>query len=88
MTVVLHEGRKPLNALKQHPKFISEWTRDFVHLVTTKYQSVDSNLTGLFDKIVDRLNDNKQQAEVFVNIFKKLEPLSNSKQPNVSGSVA
>jgi signal transduction histidine kinase len=81
MAVVLHEGRKPLNALKQHPKFISEWTRDFVHLVTTKYQSADSNLTGLFDKIVDRLNDNKQQAEVFVNIFKKLEPLSNSKRP-------
>jgi signal transduction histidine kinase len=80
MTVVLHEGRKPLNALKHHPKFISEWSKDFIELIKGKYIIGDETIVALMDKILDRLNDNKQQAEIFSNIFKKLEPLANNKR--------
>ncbi len=80
MTVVLHEGRKPLNALKHHPKFIAEWSKEFIELVKGKYIISDETIVALMDKILDRLNDNKQQAEIFSNIFKKLEPLANNKR--------
>lgn len=82
MFVVLHEGRKPLHALGQHPKFIEEWSKEFRQLIKVNYKTLNEELAGLFDKIIDRLNDNKLQAEVFVNIFKKLEPLSNRKRPS------
>lgn len=80
MTVVLHEGRKPLNALKHHPKFITEWSKDFLKLIRENYTISNKTITALMDKIIDRLNDNKQQAEIFSNIFKKLEPLANNKR--------
>lgn len=80
MTVVFHEGRKPLNALKQHPRFISEWSKEFILSVEKKDNIKDLELENLFYKINDRLNDNKHQAEIFINIFKKLEPLSNNKR--------
>lgn len=80
MTVVFHEGRKPLNALKQHPKFIEEWSKEFILLVDQGYNYKSLELKKLYDKILDRLNDNKQQAEIFINIFKKLEPLASSKR--------
>ncbi|MDB5024836.1 MAG: histidine kinase [Mucilaginibacter sp.] len=83
MSVVLHEGRKPLNALKQHPKFISEWTSEFTELLQKNYLIKDVTLNVLVEKIIDRLNDNKIQAEIFVNIFKKLQPLANSKRPSI-----
>ncbi|MFT3794658.1 ATP-binding protein [Flavobacterium sp.] len=79
MNVVFHEGRKPLNALKQHPKFITEWSKEFI----TEFREISNqtrSLRMLFDKIIDRLNDNKEQAEIFIKIFKKLEPLANSKR--------
>ena len=81
MTVVMHEGRKPLNALKQHPKFISVWCKEFLELIEKEYATKNEVMINLTEKITDRLNDNKNQAEVFVNIFKKLEPLANSKRP-------
>ncbi len=80
MTIVLHEGRKPLNALKQHPKFISEWTKEFLKILTENYSLNNDELNSLSEKILDRLNDNKHQAEIFISIFKKLEPLANSKR--------
>jgi signal transduction histidine kinase len=80
MSVVLHEGRKPLNALKRHPKFISEWSKEFVELLRSKYAITDESIDALIYKIIDRLNDNKQQAEIFSSIFKKLEPLANNKR--------
>jgi signal transduction histidine kinase len=80
MTVVLHEGRKPLNALKQHPKFISEWSSEYLSLLKENYSHDDSALKALSDKILDRLHDNKHQTEIFISIFKKLEPLANSKR--------
>jgi signal transduction histidine kinase len=80
MTVVFHEGRKPLNALKQHPKFITEWSKEFISIFegTTTFKNIE--LQNLYDKILDRLNDNKHQAEIFISIFKKLEPLANNKR--------
>ncbi|MCC6582242.1 MAG: sensor histidine kinase [Chitinophagales bacterium] len=80
MTVVFHEGRKPLNALKQHPKFITEWTKEFFLLFNGNTADKKEELEKLYGKILDRLNDNKQQAEIFINIFKKLEPLANNKR--------
>ncbi|OPC03921.1 hypothetical protein BAS09_09655 [Elizabethkingia ursingii] len=82
MTVVFHEGRKPLNALKQHPKFITEWIDEFSSLIEKEYKSKNEELDELSSKIIDRLNDNKEQAEIFINIFKKLEPLANNKRPS------
>ncbi|WP_296310998.1 ATP-binding protein, partial [Winogradskyella sp. UBA3174] len=80
MTVVFHEGRKPLNALKQHPKFITAWSKEFISAFKGNDQLKNDELKELYSKILDRLNDNKQQAEIFINIFKKLEPLANSKR--------
>lgn len=80
LTVVFHEGRKPLNALKQHPNFIKVWSQDFVKEVEKNQVIQNEELKLLFDKILDRLQDNKSQAELFINIFKKLEPLANSKR--------
>ncbi|MEZ0129016.1 ATP-binding protein [Flavobacterium sp. LBUM151] len=78
MTVVFHEGRKPLNALKQHPKFIMEWSKEYISLFSNENKTEE--LQKLYDKILDRLNDNKEQAEAFISIFKKLEPLANNKR--------
>lgn len=79
MTVVFHEGRKPLNAMKQHPKFISEWSKEYISIINE--ENIETGkLEMLYSKILDRLNDNKQQAEIFINIFKKLEPLANNKR--------
>jgi signal transduction histidine kinase len=80
MTVVFHEGRKPLNALKQHPRFISEWSKEFISIFEKGGNIKSNELELLYSKILDRLNDNKQQAEIFINIFKKLEPLANNKR--------
>jgi signal transduction histidine kinase len=80
MTVVFHEGRKPLNALKQHPRFISEWSKEFISIFEKGGIIKSNELELLYSKILDRLNDNKQQAEIFINIFKKLEPLANNKR--------
>lgn len=78
MTVVFHEGRKPLNAMKQHPKFITEWCHEYITLFENENKTIE--LEKLYDKILDRLNDNKIQAEAFITIFKKLEPLANNKR--------
>lgn len=80
MSVVFHEGRKPLNALKQHPKFITEWSKEFIQILEDDKTLKNKELQNLYSKILDRLNDNKQQAEIFINIFKKLEPLANNKR--------
>lgn len=80
MSVVFHEGRKPLNALKQHPKFITEWSKEFIEIFEGDKRIESKELQNLYKKILDRLNDNKHQAEIFINIFKKLEPLANNKR--------
>lgn len=80
LTVVFHEGRKPLNALKQHPTFISAWSQEFIRAIESKNVLQNNDLQILYDKILDRLQDNKAQAELFINIFKRLEPLANSKR--------
>jgi signal transduction histidine kinase len=80
MSVVFHEGRKPLNAIKQHPKFITEWSKEFIGIFEGHKSIESKELQNLYNKILDRLNDNKHQAEIFINIFKKLEPLANNKR--------
>lgn len=80
LTVVFHEGRKPLNALKQHPTFIAAWCQEFIKAIESNSLLKKDDLKSLYDKILDRLQDNKTQAELFINIFKKLEPLANSKR--------
>jgi signal transduction histidine kinase len=80
LTVVFHEGRKPLNALKQHPSFISAWSKEFIKAIEKNKVVQSDDLQVLYDKILDRLQDNKAQAELFINIFKRLEPLANSKR--------
>lgn len=82
LTVVFHEGRKPLNALKQHPTFISTWSQEFIKTIESNNLLKNNDLKSLYDKILDRLQDNKAQAELFINIFKRLEPLANSKRAN------
>lgn len=83
LTVVFHEGRKPLNALKQHPTFISAWSQEFITAIECSNLLQNKNLQSLYNKILDRLQDNKAQAELFINIFKRLEPLANSKRASV-----
>lgn len=80
LTVVFHEGRKPLNALKQHPTFISAWSQEFIKATESNNLLKNNDLESLYNKILDRLQDNKAQAELFINIFKRLEPLANSKR--------
>lgn len=70
VNVILHEGRKPLGYFKNQIPVIYDWSQELAE---------DFN-QDLFNKIIHRLSVIKEQAEIFVKLFSKLDPLSAKKR--------
>ena len=66
LKVVLHEGNNPLSFMSRTVPLIEEWIDEI------KIQPKDP----LLDKIIDRLNLFKAQAQIFINLFNRLNPLA------------
>lgn len=70
VNVVLHEGRKPLGYFKNQIPLITEWTDEIKELYDQ----------DTLNKIVDRLGVIDEQANIFIKLFGKLDPLSAKKR--------
>lgn len=64
--VVLHEGRNPLNFFKQQLPILEMW----IAKLKVDYDK------DLLEKIINRLNLTKSQAELLVSLFNKISPLA------------
>lgn len=69
--VILHEGRKPINWFKSQKKTLV--------YMAEKFRNENDN-EELLNKIIDRINRSGEYAEMLVNLFKRLEPLSIKKR--------
>lgn len=70
VNVILHEGRKPLGYFKNQIPVLSTWADE----IKLEY---DQNL---LEKIVARLSTVKEQSNIFIKLFDKLDPLSAKKR--------
>jgi signal transduction histidine kinase len=68
VTVLLHEGRKPVQYFKQQSPNLSRWLEHY----KAKRQCDDD----LFDDILDRLKNYKQQSDSLAELFRRLDPLA------------
>ncbi|MBK9391252.1 MAG: hypothetical protein IPN68_14050 [Bacteroidetes bacterium] len=68
ITVLLHEGRKPVNYFKQQSPMLSTW------LVIYKGQKNWED--QLFYDLLDRMKNFKDQSILLSSLFKKLDPLA------------
>lgn len=70
LNVVLHEGRKPLAYFKNQIPNLIIWRNELVKNYSKE----------IFDKVISRLETLKEQAQVFVDLFAKLDPLAAKKR--------
>jgi len=70
INIILHEGRKPLGYFKNQIPLINEW-KDELQL---HYDQ------STLDKILNRLSVIDEQANIFIKLFGKLDPLSSKKR--------
>ena len=68
VTVLLHEGRKPINYFNKQSPSLSRW---LVH-----YKAKRNWEDDLFDEILDRLEQFKQQSDILADLFRRLDPLA------------
>jgi len=68
ITVLLHEGRKPVGFFKQQSPNLIRWLRHY------KAQRIWDD--DLFLDITDRLNQFHSQSEFLANLFSRLDPLA------------
>jgi signal transduction histidine kinase len=68
VTVLLHEGRKPVQYFKQQSPNLSRWLEHY----KAKRQWEDA----LYTDILDRLQNFKQQSEILADLFRRLDPLA------------
>lgn len=66
LKVVLHEGNNPLSFMTRTVPLIDEWVGELEK----------SEGTPLMGKIIDRLKLFKEQAQIFINLFNRLNPLA------------
>jgi len=66
LKVVLHEGNNPLSFMSRTIPLIEEW------IIELKREPSEP----LLDKIINRLNLFKEQAQIFINLFNRLNPLA------------
>ena len=66
VTVILHEGRKPLAYFKNQGTIIQDWIEE----LKFKFNKEILNI------IIDKLTSIKSQAEFFVELFNRLNPLA------------
>jgi len=70
VNVILHEGRKPLGYFINITPIIESWKNS----LKEKYDQ------EILEKVVDRLTVLNEQSDMFVRLFKKLDPLSSKKR--------
>lgn len=68
ITVLLHEGRKPIQYFKQQSPNLSRWLEH--------YKAKRNWDDDLYDDILDRLKNYKQQSEFLADLFRRLDPLA------------
>ncbi|HNR16727.1 MAG TPA: sensor histidine kinase [Chitinophagaceae bacterium] len=68
VTVLLHEGRKPVHYFKQQSPNLSRW---LIHYKAERKWDND-----LYDDILSRLENFKQQSEILADLFRRLDPLA------------
>lgn len=68
ITVLLHEGRKPVNYFKQQSPMLSNWL--------TIYKGQKDWEDQLYYDLLDRLKNFKDQSSLLATLFKKLDPLA------------
>lgn len=71
INVVLHEGRKPLNYFKNIIPDINFWSKQFSETKDHK----------LLNKIIPLANNIGNNADIFRNLFARLDPLAAGKRP-------
>jgi signal transduction histidine kinase len=70
VNVILHEGRKPLGYFKNQFPLISEWNEELKNNFSQE----------TLDTIINRLGVVDEQANIFIKLFGKLDPLSAKKR--------
>ena len=70
VNVVLHEGRKPLGYFKNQIPIMTEWADEIKELYNE----------DTLNKIINRLGVIDEQANIFIKLFGKLDPLSAKKR--------
>ena len=68
VTVLLHEGRKPIHYFKQQSPNLTRW---MIHYKAQRVWEDD-----LYDDILDRLENFKQQSDILAELFRRLDPLA------------
>ncbi|WP_396596612.1 ATP-binding protein [Dokdonia sp. R86516] len=68
VTVLLHEGRKPVSYFKQQSPNLSRWLKH--------YKSKGDWNDDIYDDILDRLENYKEQSAFLSDLFKRLDPLA------------
>lgn len=68
VTVLLHEGRKPIGYFRQQAPNLSKWLKSY-----RKDGDWDNEL---YDKLLDRLSNFKQHSDLLSLLFKRLDPLA------------
>ncbi len=70
--VVLHEGRNPLSYFQNQIPVIKKWVDE----LKTEFNK------NLLNQLVDRLDAIKRQAELLINLFRKISPLAAQRKAN------
>ncbi|WP_299252924.1 sensor histidine kinase [uncultured Aquimarina sp.] len=68
VTVLLHEGRKPVSYFKQQSPNLSRWLKH--------YKAKGDWSDEIYDDILDRLENYKEQSTFLSDLFKRLDPLA------------
>ncbi|WP_424000129.1 hypothetical protein [Maribacter sp. IgM3_T14_3] len=68
VTVLLHEGRKPVSYFKQQSPNLSRWLKH--------YKAKGDWSDEIYDDILDRLENYKEQSIFLSDLFKRLDPLA------------
>ena len=74
ITVLLHEGRKPIGYFRQQAPNLSNWL--------INYRESRDWEDPIFDKLLDRLNNFHQQSEILAHLFRRLDPLAKQRRGN------
>ncbi|MDQ1355107.1 MAG: hypothetical protein QG657_5416 [Acidobacteriota bacterium] len=68
VNIILHEGRSPLNVIKNETDAILDWTKRL------------SKEIQLIDRICESLGKIGERSKIFVELFRKLDPLASRKR--------
>lgn len=76
VTVLLHEGRKPVHYFKNQATNLARWL--------THYKAERKWENTLYEDILDRLQNFKVQSEILSGLFKRLDPLSKQNRGEIA----